>query len=212
LRRDPRAGIAALLVCALAAGAFWFRSSLHGTPSASAATSSAPRASSSSPSSAPPASGASTTSTTLGGTVVVHIAGAVVHPGVVTLRAGSRVIDGIRAAGGARSGADLDRLDLAARLTDGTRVAVPMRGQPAPALDADPSSSTNADGAPAGPVNLNTATEQQLETLPGIGPTLAAAIIAERDRSGGFKSINDLRRVHGIGDARFAQLQPLVAV
>ena len=145
----------------------------------------------------------------------MHVAGAVGHPGVVTLPAGSRVVDAIRAAGGARAGADLDRLDLAARLSDGIRIAVPLHGQPSPPLDADASSGTGTSTGAASasvPVNLNTATEQELESLPGIGPTLAAAIIAERDRSGGFKSVDDLRRVHGIGDARFAQLQPLVTV
>jgi competence protein ComEA len=146
--------------------------------------------------------------------VVVHVAGAVVHPGVVTLPPGSRVVDAIRAAGGSRAGADLDRLDLAARLSDGIRIAVPLRGQPTPPLDADATSGSGstAAGAASGPINLNSATEQELETLPGIGPSLASAIIAERDRSGGFKTVDDLRRVHGIGDVRFAQLEALVTV
>jgi competence protein ComEA len=213
LRRDPRAGVVALLVCALLAGAFWFRSSLHGAATASAATGAPSPASSSA--TLPKASSASTTSTTSGAEVVVHVAGAVTHPGVVTLPAGTRVVDAIRAAGGARVGADLDRLDLAARLSDGSRIAVPLRGQPTPPLDADAttgSSGSTGTAAASGPINLNTASEQELETLPGIGPTLAAAIIAERDRAGGFKTVDDLRRVHGIGDARFAQLQPLVTV
>jgi competence protein ComEA len=82
-----------------------------------------------------------------------------------------------------------------------------------PTASPAPADATATDGAPAsGPINLNTATQAELETLPGIGPTLAQAIVAERDRSGGFRSVEDLRRVRGIGDARFAQVRPLVTV
>jgi competence protein ComEA len=207
LRRDPRVGVALLLVCACAAGMFWFRSAVS-QPSAAQAPAT--------PTSAPVGDSTTTTSAVAApSTVVVHVAGAVARPGVVTLPTKSRVVDAIEAAGGAQPDADLDRLNLATALTDGQRVAVPVRGQPAPPLEATAAPAPDGtDAAPSAsaPVNLNTATAQELEALPGIGPTLAQAIIEERDRAGGFRSVEDLRRVHGIGDARFAQVQPLVTV
>jgi competence protein ComEA len=204
LRQDPRAGVMLLLVCACAAGVYWFRAGIATSEPAHASAPAAPR---------PVIVTSSTTGTATPSTVVVHVAGAVKRPGVVTLRARQRVVDAIDAAGGARPNADLDRLNLAAKLTDGERIAVPVKGQPAPALDpASAGSDTAGDGADAGPINLNTATLEQLEMLPGIGPTLAQAIVDERERSGGFRSVGDLRKVRGIGDARFAQVEPHVTV
>ncbi|MCU1458380.1 MAG: comEA [Actinomycetia bacterium] len=152
---------------------------------------------------------------TKGKVVVVHVAGAVVHPGVVQLRAGSRVIDALEAVGGGVFGADLDRLNLAAVLVDGERVAVPKIGEQPPA---EIPSGGGVAGGPAAaptvdaPLDLNSATLAQLDELPGIGPSLAAAIVAERTKRGGFGSVNDLRSVRGIGDGRFADLAPLVHV
>jgi competence protein ComEA len=213
LRHDPRVAAVLLVVCACGAGVFWFRSGI--ASSASAATASAAGSNTHSSggvttSSAPRS--AATTTTTASSAVVVHVAGAVVTPGVVTLAAGSRVIDAVKAAGGAQANADLDRLNLAAKLTDGERVAVPVKGQPSPPLETPAAGAAAGDAAGTGPVNLNTATADQLETLPGIGPSLAQAIIDERERSGGFRSVDDLRTVRGIGDARFAQVQPHVTV
>jgi competence protein ComEA len=147
--------------------------------------------------------------------VVIHVAGAVARPGVVELAVGARVIDAIEAAGGGLPEADLDRLNLAAKLADGQRVLVQRVGDPAPTDPAGTgaSGSSATPGAPTGGLlNLNTATLDQLDTLPGIGPTLAAAILAERDQRGGFKSVNELRDVRGIGEKRFADLRDLVAV
>ena len=140
------------------------------------------------------------------------------HPGVVELRNGARVIDAVEAVGGALGDGDLDRLNLAAKVADGERIYVAKVGQADPGV-------TNAGGAAAGDgrgggtgatsgtkVNLNTATQAQLEQLPGIGPTYAQSILAERERRGGFASVNDLRSVRGIGDKRFAELAPLVTV
>ncbi len=161
------------------------------------------------------------TTTSAGGSsarIAVHVAGAVAHPGVVELGAGSRVIDAVEAVGGAHADADLDRLNLAAKLADGERVYVPKVGEadPGAALGSGGASATGAGnsdgGTPVGKLNLNTATEAQLEALPGIGPTYAQSILAERQRRGGFKSVNELRGVRGIGDKRFAELAPLVTV
>jgi competence protein ComEA len=150
----------------------------------------------------------------------VHVAGAVTHPGVVELRPGARVIDAVEAVGGALADGDLDRLNLAAKVTDGERVYVAKIGQADPGVlggdaggtSAAPGGSPSGGGATGAKVDLNTATQAQLEELPGIGPTYAQAIIAERERRGGFTSVNDLRSVRGIGEKRFAELAPLVTV
>jgi competence protein ComEA len=110
---------------------------------------------------------------------------------------------------------DLDRLNLAAKVTDGQRVYVAKAGQSDPGAAGDGASTGIDDpaaGTTGGKVNLNTASQAQLEALPGIGPTYAEAIVAERQRRGGFTSVNDLRSVRGIGDKRFAELAPLVTV
>jgi competence protein ComEA len=151
--------------------------------------------------------------------VVVDVVGAVMRPGVVSLPAGARVVDAIDAAGGALTVADVEQLDLAAHAVDGARIYVPRRGEHVdPSLSGggapgDPNAGS-ADGpaTPAAPINLNTATQAQLETLPGIGPSLARAIIAERVRRGGFRRVADLGSVRGIGPRRLAELQPLVTV
>jgi competence protein ComEA len=129
---------------------------------------------------------------------------------VVELPVGSRVIDAIEAAGGGTLIADFDQLNLAAKLTDGERVLVPKLGQTLSTATGLTGSST--DPAVAGPINLNTATAAELETLPGIGPALAAAIIDERERRGGFRSVNELRDVRGIGEKRFTELRDHVTV
>ena len=149
--------------------------------------------------------------------IAVHVAGAVVTPGVVELRQGARVIDAVEAVGGAHPDADLDRLNLAAKVTDGERVFVPKVGQADPGVVAG-GTEGGSTGVPAGTatpttkLNLNTATQAQLEELPGIGPTYALAILAERQRRGGFTSVNELRSVRGIGEKRFSEIAPLVTV
>jgi competence protein ComEA len=214
LRGDARVGIAVLVCVSVAAGLAWFRSGIAPGPPPAAS----PTASSSS--TIPTTTSAAAATTTAPAGIVVDVVGAVRAPGVVSLVGGTRVVDAIRAAGGATPGADLQRLNLAAKLDDGARVAVPLFGQPPPAIDpaavsgsASPSSggSTAGNGDPNAPINVNTATETQLEDLPGIGPTLAAAIVAERERNGPFRSADDLTRVHGIGDGRLAQLRDFVA-
>jgi competence protein ComEA len=149
-------------------------------------------------------------SVTTGRLVVAQVAGAVTTPGLVRLREGDRVADAIAAAGGARPDADLDAVALAARVADGERIVVPVRGAGPPALVPGPR--PDASAVAVGPIHLNTATAEELETLPGIGPSLAAAILRERQARGGFRSVEDLDAVRGIGAARFAELEPLVAL
>ncbi|HEX6312576.1 MAG TPA: ComEA family DNA-binding protein [Acidimicrobiia bacterium] len=227
-RTDPRMGVGALVVVALVAGFVWYRVGMAsgGAGPGPAAEATEVPAGGSDPVADPAAGGDPTRADPTGdptgtdpgaaGRVTVHVAGAVLRPGVVELGAGARVIDGIEAAGGGLPEADLDRLNLAAPLGDGQRVLVQRIGDP-PA-PADPGSAGGGSagagdpGATNQPVNLNTATTEQLETLPGIGPVLAEAIVAERDRRGGFRSVNELRDVRGIGDQRFADLEGLVTV
>jgi competence protein ComEA len=155
-----------------------------------------------------PASVASSTTSTTTGVVVAHAAGAVNAPGVYRLDAGARVTDLIDAAGGPTPDADLDRLNLAALVADGERVYVPRVGEVVAATDLP---NAEAD-APAGPLDLNTASLAQLEELPGIGPATAQAIIDERDRRGGFTAVDQLLDVRGIGPAKLDAIRDLVTV
>ena len=204
-------GTAVLVVVAVLSGLLWYGIGVSGgaTPTAAPArastTTDAPTAANRAPTLAPAAPGTRPASAR-GGSVLVHVAGAVVSPGVVSLPAGARVVDAIARAGGAQPDADLDRLNLAARLLDGQRVLVVRVGATAPGGDGVPAP---ADGTP---LDLNSATVAQLDTLPGIGPTLAGAIVAERDRRGGFRSVDELGEVHGIGPARLADLRERVTV
>ena len=149
--------------------------------------------------------------------LVVQAAGAVVRPGVYHLDAGSRVGDLVDQAGGVTPDADVDRVNLAAPLADGVRVWVPRRGESDPPSEVTGAGSGGTDGtggsdAPAPPVDLNTASADELEALPGVGPATAAAILDYRRRNGPFKTIDELAEVRGIGDAKLAQLRDLVRV
>ena len=213
--RGDRRVAAALLACvAVAAFVAWLRT---GTTSSSAL----PAPSSTSYTGDPEPTTANTSTTKPVVAIVVDVVGAVRRNGVVRLRSGARVIDAINAAGGASPQADLTRLNLAAPLDDGARVAVPLLGAPAPGVDPaavsgspPPDSGDGSGGTPsvATPVNLNTANAAQLDALPGVGPATAAAIISDRDEHGPFRSVNDLGRVRGIGDAKLDQLRKLVTV
>ncbi len=157
------------------------------------------------------------------GVVTAHAAGQVAAPGVYSVPAGARVADLVTAAGGLLPEADVDRLNLAARVVDGTRVYIPRKGEapPVEAAAGDPGAGAGATGAaggggPAGvasgPVDLNTATAAQLDTLPGVGPATAAAILTYRTRHGRFKSVTELLEVPGIGPAKLEAIRPLVVV
>jgi competence protein ComEA len=142
--------------------------------------------------------------------VVVHVAGAVGAPGVYELPAGARVADAIAAAGGPTGGADPNALNLAAPVLDGDRVAVPLIGQQA---DHGGGGQTHAGTAAAsGPLDLNRATVDELDALPGVGPATAAAIVAHREANGPFASVDELEAVRGIGPAKLETIRPLVTV
>jgi len=160
--------------------------------------------------------------------VLVHVAGAVRRPGVYRMPAGARVQDAVTSAGGARRGADAHRLNLAAKLADGQQVLVPRRGQrtsPAPGVQGSPAaaapagSGTAAAGTPGGAadavgerIDLNNATVDELETLDGVGPAIAQKIVAWREANGGFRSVDDLAQVAGIGPKKLEAMRPRVRV
>ena len=232
-RLEVGVGVVVLLAVALGAGLLWYRMSAGGSdapppaphrgarsaaagsaatrPAATGSAATRPAALPRDPGTTP-ASTPSGAAAGRGATVVVHVAGAVARPGVLVMPAGARVIDAVEGAGGALADADLDRLNLAAKLVDGQRVLVVKVGAVGVADATGASGAAGAPGDVGAVVDLNTATSAQLDALPGIGPGLAAAIIAERDRRGGFRSINELREVRGIGEARFADLRERVTV
>lgn len=206
-RDDPLLRVALIVAVALAAGAFFYSAAASGTSGVGGSASSpgVPH---------PGGSGAldrGSTTTTLK-VLLIHVAGAVVRPGVYELPVGARVADAVQLAGGAQADADLDRLNLAAKVADGQRVRVSLRGEPLGDAGAMASGEGAADGSDGGLVNLNTANLTQLETLPGVGPATAAKIVTYRQERGGFKSVRDLLNIRGIGEARFAELRDRVTV
>lgn len=143
--------------------------------------------------------------------LLVDVAGWVRRPGVYEFREGARIVDAIEAAGGARPGAALEMLNLAAPLADGTQVLVVKAGAapaPAPGAPAAP----GAAGAPGGLVNVNTASTTELEALPGIGEVIAQRIVDHRTANGPFESVEELLEVSGIGEAILGSIRELVTV
>ncbi|MCU1344705.1 MAG: comEA [Acidimicrobiia bacterium] len=138
--------------------------------------------------------------------VLVQVVGAVKTPGVYRLPSSARVTDAIAAAGGAVFGGDPTALRLAAHVADGQRIVVPRVGEPV--VD----DSASKSGAPTEPVDLNSATAEQLDALPGVGPSTAAAIVTYRNQHGRFASVDELADVHGIGPAKLEGLKGLVRV
>lgn len=162
-------------------------------------------------------------STAEAGIVVVHVAGAVAHPGIYKLAAGSRVFQAVDAAGGALPAAELSALNLAAPLSDGIQVSIPTKeqaaaggGYPGSANPAGVPSAAGQGGPPGaaaqGPINVNTASAAELEELPGVGPVLAGRIVAWRTDHGPFASVQGLSAVAGIGTKLLAGLSGLVVV
>lgn len=139
--------------------------------------------------------------------VVVSVAGRVVRPGLYSLPAGSRVDDAVRAAGGLEPGASYGVLNLARRLADGEQVLVAVEGQPGAGVG-----TSGGTGAGNGPLDLNAATVEQLDGLPGVGPVLAQRIVDWRAEKGRFASVDQLREVPGIGESKYATLKSKVRV
>ncbi|MEU4212278.1 ComEA family DNA-binding protein [Streptomyces sp. NPDC026206] len=211
---EPRtlAALAVVLVAAVAFAAYHFwaarpqtvRPPVREGPGAAAAPVPGPAPA---PSAAPTAmAGASARG------VVVDVSGKVRRPGLQQLPPGSRVADALEAAGGARPGADTTGLNRARLLTDGEQIVVGATGAAVPGPGPAPGGNGPGGGvsAPGGPVSLNSATLEQLDALPGVGPVLAQHIVDYRTRHGGFRSVTDLRHVNGIGARRFTDLKPLV--
>ena len=223
----------ALVVCLLGARYIVAQASSPGTPSTS------PRAGPGTGANAPPGDGspggASPSSVSVqragGGQVTVHVAGAVRRPGVYRLPADARVDDAVRGAGGPRGRADLTAVNLAAKLEDGRQVLVPERaaavggggavaggsaagsgGAAGASGAAGPGAAAGAAGAAGAPINLNTATIEQLDTLDGVGPGIAQRILDYRKQHGAFSRVEELGEVPGIGAKRLATLTPLVTV
>jgi competence protein ComEA len=197
LSRAQLAVYAALAVVVLLLGARWIRSSDSSGPSGSVAFASE---------GAQAEDDAGLEFEASGEDVVVHVAGEVREPGVYRLPEGSRVTDAIDRAGGATPSAMADAINLAALLADGQQIQVP--GRQAPAGVAGGTASTVDDG----PISLGSATVEQLDTIEGIGPVTAAAILEFRDERGGVASVDELDEISGIGPATMealrARLQP----
>jgi competence protein ComEA len=149
------------------------------------------------------------TPTPLPAQIVVHVAGEVANPGVYTLSPDTRLHEAIQAAGGPTEDANLDAVNLAARVSDGLRYYIPRRGQTGgvPAAPSPPGGATIAT-----PINVNTATVAELDTIPGIGPVTAGAIVAYRQEHGPFQSLEDLLEVPDIGPATLERLRPYLTV
>ena len=147
--------------------------------------------------------------------VFVHIDGAVVAPGVYELTGAlPRVNDAVMAAGGLAGDADTSTLNLAAVLSDGEKIHVPRQGEAMAAGQTSSAAASGPDvgGSSSGVININTATAEELDSLPGIGPSTAAAIVEDRERNGPFASPEDLMRVSGIGEGKFSKLKDQIRV
>ncbi|WP_417331652.1 helix-hairpin-helix domain-containing protein [Gordonibacter urolithinfaciens] len=143
----------------------------------------------------------------------VHVGGAVAAPGVYDLAEGARVLDAVEAAGGFAEGAARDALNLARTVSDGEQVVVPNEADIAAQEAASAGAGASAPaGSASGKVNINTASATQLDTLPGVGASTAEKIVADREANGPFKTVEDLKRVSGIGDKKFAALADAICV
>jgi competence protein ComEA len=146
-----------------------------------------------------------------GGNVTVDVAGAVRKPGVYRLASSERVEDALKRAGGPTRRADLSQINRAAKLEDGRQILVPLRPSKSTTATAA-AAGASAPAAPEQPVNLNTATLEQLDTLDGVGPSTAQKILDYRDEHGGFRTVDELDQVSGIGEKRLASLREHVRV
>jgi competence protein ComEA len=195
LSRGELIGLIAVVALTIGGAGLWYARSLPRPVEVRAGPEAAPA----------PAPGSPTASPSL---ILVDVAGWVRRPGVYEFASGARVIDAIEAAGGARPGAQLQALNLAALIADGSQILVPKEGS-APVAGA---TGTGTSPATGGLVNVNTATAAELETLPGVGEVIAQAIIDHRTEHGPFTSVDQLIDVSGIGDATLENLRGSVTV
>lgn len=198
--------VALLIAAGLAATAWWVgrdRGDTVGPTPMSEAPALLDQTSADAESSAAPSAAGATTAE-----VTVDVTGKVRRPGIQVLDAGSRVVDAVEAAGGARPGVDLSTINLARPLTDGEQIVV---GLPTGGALTAPGATTG-EATTTTLVNLNTATAEQLETLPEVGPVTAAAIVAWRDEHGGFTSVDELIDVDGIGEKTLESIRPHASV
>jgi competence protein ComEA len=213
LSRGEMAGLIVVVVLTLGGVGLWYTRSLPrpiqvaaspGVITASAPSGAVPTAAVSGAIGSPSASPTS---------LIVDVTGQVRRPGVYQFHVGDRVVDAVNRAGGPRGNADLSLLNLAAPLTDGTQIMVPKEGAAPPGTTTGTGTTTSgAPGVPGTLVNLNSATEPELETLNGVGPVTAAAIIKYREDNGPFGSVDDLDNVSGIGPVTLEELRPFVTV
>lgn len=166
---------------------------------------------------APQSAEASEEASEAAGKITVHVVGAVRHEGVYTLPEGSRAADGVAAAGGALGDAVLEAVNLARVLADGEQLLLPDedtvdKAASAPTAAATAASTGGSGSSGSQPIDLNSADEAQLDTLPGVGPSTAQKIVADREANGAFASVEDLGRVSGIGPKKLEQLRELVCV
>jgi len=166
-----------------------------------------------------PASAAAAASPSAAADVLVYVCGAVKSPGVVRVPAGARVADALALAGGPGARAELNGVNLAAKVVDGQQIMVPERGATVAAggsaTSAAGGSAASAGGsvtAPGAPVNINTASLEELDALSGVGPATAQKIIDYRTANGPFKAVDDIKNVSGIGDAKFAAMKDKITV
>lgn len=223
LRSRPLIALGSVVVVAALGLGGWYAL----RPPAPAPELSLPRATADPGGAGAPASGAASASTATsttgaGAPVTVDVVGAVARPGLVKVPGGSRVADAVADAGGPGADADLERLNMAAPLTDGERIYVPHVGETSIPLAVNGSGGSGAAGTagpssaagttPVPPVDINQADEQQLESLPGVGPSTAQAILDYRHQHGPFKNVDDLLNVRGIGPAKLAAMRSRVRV
>lgn len=145
--------------------------------------------------------------------ITVYVTGAVNRPGVVTIKEGARIADAVNSCGGVLPTGDAERINMAQVLKDGQKIQVPEKAQAAKAATADKSKSAKAGSPGDGAlVNINTADLQALDALPGIGPSTAQKIIDYRETEGAFQDIADLKKIKGIGEAKFAKLKDKICI
>lgn len=205
-----RLAVVAVIVAAVLA-AVWFARGAQASASGAPGATSGGGPTSAAASSSPVADGGSG-APAIAATVTVHVVGEVRHPGVYALAGGARAIDAIEAAGGLLGDADQNAVNLARVVADGEQIAVPKVGDSPPAGAAGGGAAGASGAVAGGKVDLNTATADQLDALPGVGPATAQKIIADRSSNGPFRTVEDLMRVSGIGPAKFDGLKDLVTV